>query len=246
MNLVLTMAGKYQRFRLFGNKVPKYLMPLGKTTVLWHVLNALHSVDSDINIYLLANDSDRDFFPIIKSVMKDFSISQKNIGYISDTKSQLDTAMHIFDVFQELGQDSDSPIAFTSIDTILRHRRCFFDGLAKLGPTSGLIDVFPGSSHDYSYILPEGNGASNVREIADYHCLSDMACSGLYSFGSVSFFKKNCQSFLKNNKAGNFTSFYSTLLESGYAIHYSHASDVRDTLVLGTPEEYIVNLHRFS
>ena len=41
MNLVLTMAGKYQRFRLFGNKVPKYLMPLGKHTILWHVIYEL-------------------------------------------------------------------------------------------------------------------------------------------------------------------------------------------------------------
>ena len=34
MNLVLTMAGKYSRFKLFGSKVPKYLLPLATKTVL--------------------------------------------------------------------------------------------------------------------------------------------------------------------------------------------------------------------
>ena len=55
MNLVLTMAGKYQRFRLFGNKVPKYLMPLGKYTILWHVIYELVHSAPNAQLYFIAN-----------------------------------------------------------------------------------------------------------------------------------------------------------------------------------------------
>lgn len=38
MNIIFTMAGKYTRFRLFGAKVPKYLLPLGPGTILSKII----------------------------------------------------------------------------------------------------------------------------------------------------------------------------------------------------------------
>ena len=81
---------------------------------------------------------------------------------------------------------------------------------------------------------------------ADHSRLSNLACSGLYGFGSIEFFEKECMKHLNENDKGNFTSLYSSLLQDGRDVTFSACRDVRDTLVLGTPEEYVINLHRFS
>ena len=47
MNLVFTMAGKYSRFKLFGSKVPKYLLPLSNGTVLFKIIELYkHSLNT--------------------------------------------------------------------------------------------------------------------------------------------------------------------------------------------------------
>jgi hypothetical protein len=243
MNLVLTMAGKYQRFKLFGNKVPKYLMPLGKTTVLWHVLYEITRSNPKVNVYLLANESDRDFQPIIRAIMDDFSIGISNLAYIADTSSQLETAASIFDEFDGCLLSSKDPISFTNIDTILKSRRGFFDRLESIKPNEGLIDSFIGSSHEYSYIRPDSEG--NVSGIADHSRISEHACSGLYSFGSGAFFCFQVKEFFKKSPTGNFTDLYHELIDQGFLILFNSNPDTRDTIVLGTPEEYILNIHRF-
>jgi hypothetical protein len=244
MDLILTMAGKYERFRLFGNKVPKYLMPLGRTTVLWHVIDEILRSNSDLNLYLLANDSDRDFQPIVRSIMDDFSIPIQNLAYIGDTASQLQTAASIFELFDGYFKISETAIAFTNIDTILKNRRGFFDRLKDIGPESGLIDTFPGNSHEYSYIRAGEN--ESVEDVADHSRMSEKACSGLYGFGSAQFFNKNYGNLLGEKSSGNFTDFYDELIKKRYPIDFYFNSDLRDTTVLGTPEEYIVNIHRFK
>ena len=206
MNLVLTMAGKYERFRLFGNKVPKYLMPLGRATVLWHVIDEMIRSDKDLNIYLVANDSDREFQPVIAAVMDDFSINKDNLDFIHDTGSQLETALSISNKFQGKFVGDRSPLAFANIDTIVRSRRRFFDRLAEMEENEGLIDTFIGCSHEYSYILAADNG--EVRAVSDGSRVSDNACSELYGFGSGTFFFTEAKKFLEELESGNFTSFY--------------------------------------
>ncbi|MDB4794717.1 hypothetical protein OAG73_00775 [bacterium] len=246
MNLVLTMAGKYEQNKLFGNKVPKYLMPLGKATVLWHVIEEFVKTGIDLKVFLLANHRDREFFPILKAIMDDFYIPTKNLTYLSDTASQLETASKISVAFEDKIVTKDRPIAFGNIDTIVKNRRYFFDKLETMDSESGLIDVFSGNSQGYSYILSSSDNDDAVLDITDHHRLSKSACSGLYGFGSARFFYAKCREYLKKNKSTNFTECYRFLLNEKVPINYAKSYDLRDTIVVGTPEEYIINLHRFN
>lgn len=243
MNLVLTMAGKYQRFRLFGNKVPKYLMPLGKSTILWHVIYELVRSAPDVQLYLLANKEDRDFFPILKSILSDFSIDHKNLAFIDDTNSQLETAVAINESFEGRFSNNPDPLVFGNIDTIVKSRRSFFDRMSNLEKNEGLIDSFCGSSHEYSYVKTNDFGIVDI--VADGSRVSENACSGLYGFGSAKFFLDEAIEILRDDGSANFTGLYTNLLEKGCLSYVTHSSDMRDTIVLGTPEEYIVNIHRF-
>jgi NDP-sugar pyrophosphorylase family protein len=244
MNVVLTMAGKYQRFRLFGNRVPKYLMPLGKVTVLWHVIDELKRSSSNIQVFLLANKEDRDFFPVLTAILSDFSIDPNNLAFIDDTNSQLETAVTINNNFQGRFLNNHDPIVFGNIDTIIKSRSSFFDRLSTLEKNEGLIDSFKGSSHEYSYVKTSQDDILDL--IADGSRVSEKACSGLYGFGSTDFFSSEAKEVLRERKAANFTNIYASLLEKGCSSYVQHNPDARDTIVLGTPEEYITNLHRFS
>jgi NDP-sugar pyrophosphorylase family protein len=243
MNLVLTMAGKYQRFRLFGNKVPKYLMPLGKHTILWHVIYELVQTAPDVQLHLLANKEDRDFFSILKSIIGDFSFDHNHIAFIDDTCSQLETAVCIKENFQGKFVNNSDPIVFGNIDTIAKSRRSFFDRLSSLKKNEGLIDSFCGSSHEYSYV--KANDSEIIEVISDGSRVSEKACSGLYGFGSSDFFMVEATEILNKNSDLNFTKLYANMTKKGYLSYINHNPDNRDTIVLGTPEEYIVNIHRF-
>jgi len=240
--IILTMAGKYERFRLFGNKVPKYLMPLGKATVLWHVIHELKQSSPNDEFYLLANDADRDFKPIIASILSDFSIPSENLAYISDTASQLHTAFDIFNNFENF-HEFTGPIAFSNIDTILKNRDDFFSSLKSLQDQVCLIDTFTANSHNYSYILKSED--NQVRDVSDHIKLSEMACSGLYGFSSASFFYNYVTDFLQENTDAGFSFFYKSLLNNNIEILNNNNVDTRNTVVLGTPEEYITSLHKF-
>jgi dTDP-glucose pyrophosphorylase len=240
MNLVLTMAGKYERFKLFGNKIPKYLMPLGSRTVLWHVIKKLADINVDFNIYLIANERDIEFKPIVKSIMDELEIPPKNIKYIADTNSQLDTALFAKDFLKE---SSDSKIIFTNIDTILSSRKKYFTTMVNLLPNESLVDTFEGESHEYSYAKIEGD---KVVKIIDKMPISDMACSGLYGFGSKDLFFTEAEELLRNGGRLSFTEFLNKYIKEGRTVYSNHNNSKADTIVLGTPEEYITNLHKIN
>tara|TARA_Y100001935_G_scaffold167615_1_gene138070 strand:+ start:2688 stop:3395 length:708 start_codon:yes stop_codon:yes gene_type:complete len=235
------MAGKYERFKLFGNKIPKYLVPLGKNTVLWHVINSLPRKDS-INVFFIANNNDVDFFPVISSIVNDFGIEKKNIRFIQDTKSQLETAtLGLELIYKEI--DDSLPISFMNIDTILLNRSKHFDILEYEDGFQGLIDTFTANSNEYSYADTTEDG--QVLNIVDKTKISQNACSGLYSFKESKNFLSLSKALLDLNQEANFTSFYKSIIEKDYVVQSSFHENKSDTIVLGTPEEYVTNLHRF-
>ncbi len=242
MNLVLTMAGKYSRFKLFGSKVPKYLLPLGSGTVLMEVINSLLVSSSPISVLLIANKDDQLFYPILKSVVAKFAIPAENILYIDDTRSQLETALY---VSQLIGETKwDNPIVFMNIDTITKNRNDFFVSIEKLAQDSGLVDVFSAASHQYSFVNPGVD--QQVLSISDGKPVSQLACSGLYGFGSFTFMMKRAKELLQSRSDANFTDLYNYIIKAGDKVMYCECIDKKNTLVLGTPEEYMINIHRFS
>lgn len=245
MNLVLTMAGKYQRFKLFGNKVPKYLMPLGSRSVLWHIIKQYIDVDSNFDLYLVANEGDRDFEPAVASIIEDFSVPKENLIYINDTTSQLETAASISKIFIEPTKYNKLPIAFTNIDTVLKGRESFFNKILSIEDNSGLVDSFLGNSHEYSYVMGEHENTLIAKDIVDKNKISSFACSGLYGFGSYQCFLNESQFILKQNDKANFTDLYKSMISRNLNVHINKNEDFRNTIVLGTPEEYITNLHKF-
>ena len=242
MNIVFTMAGKYNRFRLFGNKVPKYLLPLGSGTVLSNVIEVMKYNADNANFYFVANRDDQLFHPILKSILKRFKIPLSSLLYIDDTASQLQSAMMAMELLSE--EEKDSPICFANIDTIVKNRKIFFQKLAECKENESLLDTFHGNSPSYSYIRT--NDHHGVSHVLDKKVVSSFACSGLYGFGSYRKMADKAKDVLKINSAANFTELYNTFIEKSQRVDFLNSDDPNDTIVLGVPEEYLINIHRFG
>ena len=242
MNLILTMAGKYSRFKLFGSKVPKYLLPLGAETMLAEVIKQFLRSAPNCKIHLIANRNDQIFYPIVRSIIGKYGIDHKSLIYIDDTSSQLETALASSDLLAR--DELFTPIAFANIDTILFGRSTFFNLLDKCEAEAGIIDTFKAANKYYSYI--RANECNKVIDIVDKNIISSKACSGLYGFGSYSFMAKNAMILLKENSFANFTDLYKKYISSSHNVLAHHSEDFNNTIVLGTPEEYVINIHRFK
>ena len=242
MNLILTMAGKYSRFKLFGSNVPKYLLPLGSGTVLVEIIKNLLASKSFNEIYLIANKQDQLFYPVLKSILQIFNIPVKNLIYIDDTRSQLETAIHASNLMSKEAQNS--PVVIMNIDTVTRNRGRFFRLVKESGSDEGVVDVFNASSLQYSFVHPGDN--FSVLSISDAKAVSNLACSGLYGFGSFDAMERDAIELMMKSPGANFTKLYNYMIEKNKKIMFHESGDKRDTVVLGTPEEYVINMHRFK
>jgi len=242
MNIVLTMAGKYSRFKLFGSKVPKYLLPLGSETILAEIIKQFMLSCSTANILLVANRDDQIFFPVVRSIMTKYGISNSSLIYIDDTSSQLRTALNASELIPN--ENQNTPVAFANIDTVLFNRNKFFVNLEKCNPSAAQLDTFRGESDQYSYIRL--NEKNNVVDIVDKKIISNYACSGLYGFGSYSFMAGIAGELLCGNPKAGFTDLYQMFILSELDISFFYEPITPHTVVLGTPEEYVINIHRFK
>lgn len=236
------MAGKYSRFKLFGAQVPKYLLPLGQGTILSKIISEIQHVSNGNRLYFIANRNDQLFYPILKSILKQYNIDEEQLIYIDDTSSQLDTAVQARDLVRK--QTMADPICFANIDTVVMNRVGFFESLRVAQAESALIDTFQGRSAKYSYARVDEH--ASVLEVVDSNIVSEFACSGLYGFGSFSTMLRMTEELLQRDSNANFTRLYNMYIDNSYRVIHIPAVRPNDTVVLGTPEEYVINIHRFS
>lgn len=231
MNLILTMAGKYQRFMQEGYKIPKYLLPWGDKSILSSVLFELNKEKVFENVFLIANHRDEPYFPHLRAIMSSQNIPHTNLVAINDTKGQAETAMAgIKEVYKRLGPENN-PVLFHNIDTILINRD-FNKISSALKNNSGFIDIFSANNHEYSYVLAEPNGL--ISEIAEKIVVSNLATSGLYGFHTIDIFKKYYMP-----EDIYISSIFKRMIDAGEKVIAGDEHRESDTIVLGTPYEYM-------
>ena len=121
MNLILTMAGRYSRFINEGYKIPKYLLPWGKRSILSEILSIMNHNNTFENIYLVTNKRDDVYMPHVRQILRELNIPIENLFQIDDTKGQAETAyIAINKIHDRLNK---KPVVFHNIDTILYTRR---------------------------------------------------------------------------------------------------------------------------
>jgi NDP-sugar pyrophosphorylase family protein len=231
MNLILTMAGHYKRFLQEGYKIPKYLLPWGGKTVLSAILAELNKDQIFKNIFLVANNRDEAYLPHVRAVMRDEGILSSNLIVTGDTSGQVETAMIGVRVLESIIGEDSSPIFFHNIDTILLSRDL---NVARdaLYTKTGFIDVFNANNKNYSYVL--AGPAGEVTDIAEKIVISNLATSGLYGFNNIETINKYF-----SPQDLFISSIYKKMIDDGCEVAVSNEHQESDTIVLGTPFEYM-------
>lgn len=223
MNLILTAAGKYSRFKEAGYNIPKYLLPIGNRSILSEILHHLAHNPVIENIYLIANYDDKPFFGHVKKIMEAHGISRENLIMMADTKGQAETAYKALKHINPKGA-----VLFHNIDTILYNRN--LEAIAaELKECDGYIDVFRSQNHAYSYVVEKDGVVSMISEKV---LVSDLATSGLYGF-------RDAEEFTYHEDGFSYISeVYKDMIKFGRKVRIGKVHDEKDTLVLGTPEDY--------
>ncbi len=231
MFLIVTMAGRYQRFLSEGYKTPKYLLPWGDKTILAELLFNLNKDSPFKDIFLVANQRDNAYFPHVRKTMNTHKIQQNNLIITPDTSGQVETAQIGIKALEGKYGEIDEPILIHNIDTVLLNRN-FTEIKANLKFNAGYIDIFSANNKGYSYVLVEED--NRVTEIAEKIVVSDLATSGLYGFRNSKVFKKYI-----DKKDIFISSVFRKMIEDDQFIFASKKHKEDTTIVLGTPDEYL-------
>ncbi len=231
MILVLTMAGRYQRFLDAGHKLPKYLLPWGDKTVLSAILAELQKANTFDEVFLIANHRDEAYMPHVRAIMRTANIPPAHLVMTHDTKGQATTAMLGVQAIETTSKRPSAPVVFHNIDTVVLDRDT--NQIARaLSTYDGYIDVFSSQNAAYSYVLVDEN--RRVIEIAEKIVVSDLATSGLYGFRSAATYRDSY-----NEDDMYISAVYKRMISRGASILASATHPERDTIVLGTPLEYM-------
>jgi len=232
-NLIVCMAGFNTRFHDMGFDIPKYLLPWQGSTIINSILMNLGDFRT---VVLVGNERDRYFYPKLKESLSGSSADINTI-YISDTRGQAETA------YVGLSQivDEDIPLFIHNSDTIVANRD-IHSVICSLNnsPDSAYIDTFIGSNPAYSYVSVERDVAIEIKE---KHIISPYASSGLYGFSSSKLFTKYFNQLEVINQSSAFPELYISnliqlMIDDNLRVYVNPYTDNSKTTVLGTPQEY--------
>lgn len=236
MALVICMAGLNTRFHDAGFDIPKYLLPWNDDTIIHSIIDNLDTDYRFDEIILLPNTRDRYFKKELAKTIESLSLNENNIYYIGDTSGQAHTAL----IGAELQKERDDPFIIHNADTIVTNRN-FAEINESLQTNDVWVDVFVANSPAYSYVKTEGK---KVIDMVEKNPISPYASSGLYCFRDPSLYERE---FYKAKEKITDRELYvsdiiKNMIEQGMKVVVNELSPKQETIVLGTPQEYGIEL----
>ncbi len=235
MNLILCMAGLYQRFRDAGYAQPKYLLPWRGMTILDHVLRTMTGSGAFSRLLLVANRRDEAQRAVLGSILSAHGFTPADLDFIDDTSGQAETALIGLDRLVQRADPQDRRVVFHNIDTILIGRDYAALGEA-LAQHDGCIDTFTSSSAAYSYVVADAQ--RRVTGIAEKVVISSDATTGMYGFASIDGYRAAYERCRFSGRERYISEIYRSMIDGGASIYATPPATAGDTIVLGTPAEY--------
>jgi len=229
------MAGLNTRFHDVGFDIPKYLLPWGDETIIHEIIKQLGTFDETI---LLANKRDSYFKTKLVDTIKPLGLTENNIQYIGDTDGQAHTAY----IGASLLKNQTKPFFVHNADTLLIGRD--FNEIESL-MADGYIDVFVANNPKYSYVRSKDG---LVTEIVEKSPISPFASSGLYGFQSSQLYQQMYESLSSTfvGKEMYIANLFTHMIEKNCSIGLNDLNNKYETIVLGSPQEYGLELAKKS
>ena len=235
--LIVCMAGLNTRFHNVGFDIPKYLLPWKKNTIIHEILYQIKKKYEFSNYLLIANKRDRFFKKKLRKEISKLGISSNSIYYIGDTNGQAHTAF----IASKLVKNQ-MPIFIHNGDTILYNRN-FKNLEINLKKAVSYVDSFVAKNPKYSYIKKKGSQVNNIKEKIR---ISSFASSGLYCFKNSDLYQQYYNKFTKKFKKKEVyvSNIINLMIKDKLKVLTNQINKNFKTIVLGTPEEYWLELKK--
>ncbi|ELV8692959.1 glycosyltransferase family 2 protein [Vibrio vulnificus] len=230
--IVIPMVGLSKRFFNSGYTKPKYMLDLNGKTVFEHSLSSF-SLYFKTEEFLFIVRSDFDTPEFVESMAISLGIVKFKVVTLDfDTRGQAESVA--------LGlqkSNYEGSITIFNIDTF----RPGFNYPEQL--CEGYLEVFLGDGDNWSFVKPCPNSSNRAIETAEKLAISNLCCTGLYYFSSVSDFMYafNEQISLPKEmwpKGELYVApLYNFLIARGDVVKYNLV-DRKDVVFCGVPSEY--------
>ena len=234
--IVIPMAGLSRRFTQAGYTVPKYMLPVGRTTVFAHAVGSFSELFANTPFLFIARHvADTEAF--LRRECASLGIADARIAMLEqETAGQAETVEL---GLEQAGVGDDEPVTIFNIDTF-RARYAYPDA-AWFAASDGYLEVFRGSGANWSYVGPaeDGGGEPLVARTTEKQPISDLCCDGLYHFARAGDFR----SALAQERASPtlpelyVAPLYNHLIHAGRRVHYEVVPEEVITFC-GVPAEY--------
>ena len=178
--VVITMAGRGQRFHDAGYDVPKYAIEVhGRPLFSWSLLSLSSWLAAGADVVFVTRADDR-ARPFVQEQCRLLGVASHAVVELdSTTDGQASTVL----AAEALVRDLDQPLLIYNIDTHVRPT-----ALDVRGPRGdGWLPCFPGRGSAWSFALADEDG--RVRDVREKQRISDDATVGLYWFRSFSLYR---------------------------------------------------------
>lgn len=236
--LVLTMAGRSERFSKVGVLPPKWAISIAGRTMLEHaVAGAAPLLEAGAELRLVVRHSDAE--------MREFTAALENIPY-SGTVVRVDDRApgQAVDAVAALGPRDDSrPLVIWGADTGVQWGTA--TARAVSGVTGDWLLLAPLPGEHWSFAAIGHDGA--VYATAEKRRISEYASVGMYGFASCRTFREAVTFERMHNRGGQLyvAPIYNRLIANGSRVDPVHiAAD--DVISLGTPDEVLHSCRRFG
>jgi NDP-sugar pyrophosphorylase family protein len=233
-NIVISLAGKSQRFFDEGFNQPKYYLPMadGKTMIE----HSIDSLDISGNLILILQKEHCDKYQIDTFLQDKYP--HATIRYL-DYYTQ-GAAESVYLATKDL-IDNDNPLVISNCDQTLEwNSKDFIEKTLEEG-VDGCVLTFYANTIKNSYAKVEKN-SSRVIEIAEKIIISEHSLVGVHSWKKGSEFCRSAETmFEKNIRANNefyISISYTPLIDEGKNIHIVPLKQEEKYYSVGTPEQY--------
>ena len=234
--IVIPMAGLSRRFTLAGYSLPKYMLPVGDTTVFAHAVGSFSGLFADTPFLFIARHV-ADTQAFLERECARLGIAHARVAMLErETAGQAETVEL---GLAQAGVGDGEPVTIFNIDTF--RARYAFPEAAWFASSDGYLEVFRGSGANWSYVGPaaEAGGEPLVARTTEKQPISDLCCDGLYHLARARAFRS---ALAQEREAPSLPELYvaplyNHLIRAGRRIHYDVVPE-RAITFCGVPAEY--------
>lgn len=230
IHVVITMAGKGERFKKAGFTEPKHkIVVRGKSLFEWSMSSLTSFYDEHFVFAVREENEDR---PFLEQTLEHLGINNYEIIILKeDTKGQAETAFLAIERC-----DPEMPVLIYNIDTYVRDAQLS----KKLFKGEGFIPCFLGEGDHWSFVKTDSN--NRVALVTEKVRISPYCSIGAYYFSTANLYRETYIQFYRDDsrvkevKEQYIAPMYNKLIDIGNDVRYCVIDD-EFVHVLGTPNE---------